>query len=85
MDKTWERSDTRCPYSKIKLTKLSLNNSLDKFPAPLVLKNMIFLYSNIFAYTILRIFMYLCAKSIPIANKLVSLENGYRQMLTVLN
>ena len=29
--------------------------------------------------------MYLCAKSIPIANKLVSLENGYKQMFTVLN
>ena len=29
--------------------------------------------------------MYLCAKSIPIANKLVSLENGYKQMLIMLN
>ena len=33
----------------------------------------------------LRIFMYLCAKSIPIANKHVSLENGYKQMLIVFN
>ena len=29
--------------------------------------------------------MYLCAKAIPIANKLVSLENGYKQMLIALN
>ena len=29
--------------------------------------------------------MYLCEKSIPIANKLVSLVNGYKQMLIVLN
>ena len=29
--------------------------------------------------------MYLCAKSIPIENKLVSLENGYKQMPIVLN
>ena len=29
--------------------------------------------------------MYLCAKSIPIANKLVPLANGYKQMLIVLN
>ena len=29
--------------------------------------------------------MYLCAKSIAIANKLVSLANGYKQMLIVLN
>ena len=34
---------------------------------------------------ILRIFMYLCAKSIQIAKKLVSRENGYNQMLVVLN
>ena len=35
--------------------------------------------------TILRIFKYLCAKSIPIANKLVSFANRYKQMLIVLN
>ena len=29
--------------------------------------------------------MYLCAKSIPIASKLVSKANGYKQMLIVLN
>ena len=29
--------------------------------------------------------MYLCAKPIPIANKLVSLANRYKQMLIVLN
>ena len=29
--------------------------------------------------------MSLCAKSIPIANKLVKLGNGYKQMLIVLN
>ena len=29
--------------------------------------------------------MYICAKSIPIANKLVTLANGYKQMLIVLN
>ena len=28
--------------------------------------------------------MYLCGKSIPIANKLVTLANGYKQMLIVL-
>ena len=34
---------------------------------------------------ILRIFMYLCAKSIQIAKKLVSWEKGYKQMFIVLN
>ena len=34
---------------------------------------------------ILRIFMYLCAKSIQIAKKLVSCREGHRQMFTVLN
>ena len=34
IDKTRAGRDTRCPYSKIKLTKLPLNNSLDKFPPP---------------------------------------------------
>ena len=34
---------------------------------------------------ILRIFTYLCAKSIQIAKKLVSRENGYKQMFIVLN
>ena len=29
--------------------------------------------------------MYLCANSIPIANTLVSMANGYKQMLIVLN
>ena len=33
----------------------------------------------------LRIFTYLCAKSIQIAKKLVSWENGYKQMFIVLN
>ena len=34
MDKTRTYRDTRCPYLKIKLTKLSLNNLLNKFPPP---------------------------------------------------
>ena len=34
MDKTWACRHTHCPYSKTKLTKLSLKNSLDKFPPP---------------------------------------------------
>ena len=34
MDKIWACRDTHCPYLKIKLTKLSLNNLLDKFPPP---------------------------------------------------
>ena len=33
-DKTRRCRDTRCPYSKIKLTKLSLKNLLDKFRSP---------------------------------------------------
>ena len=46
---------------------------------------MTYLYINKYTYTILRIFMYLCAKSRPIANKPVSITNGYKQMLIVLN
>ena len=34
---------------------------------------------------ILRILTYLCEKSIQIAKKLVSRENGYKQMFIVLN
>ena len=34
---------------------------------------------------ILRAFKYRCTKSIPIANKLGSFANGYKQVLTVLN
>ena len=34
---------------------------------------------------ILRIFTYLCAKSIQIAKRLVSRENGYKQMFILLN
>ena len=34
---------------------------------------------------ILRIFTYLCAKSIQIAKKLVSWEKGYEQMFIALN
>ena len=34
MDKTRARRDTHRPYSKIKLIKLRLKNSLDKFPPP---------------------------------------------------
>ena len=34
---------------------------------------------------ILRIFTYLCAKSIQIAKKLVSREKGYKQMFIVLS
>ena len=45
----------------------------------------IYLFINVNTYTILRIFMYLCAKFIPIANKPVSFANGYKQMLIVLN
>ena len=29
--------------------------------------------------------MYLCAKCVPKANKLISLENGYKQMFIALN
>ena len=59
---------------------------MDKFPPPFIfIKYDIYLYFNIYTYTILRIFMYLGAKPIPIANKLVSLANGYKQMLKVLN
>ena len=43
-DKTRARRDTHCIYSKIKLIKLQLNNSLDKFPPPLFLKNMVCIY-----------------------------------------
>ena len=59
---------------------------MNKFPPPFIfMKYDIYLYIIIYTYTILRIFMYLCAKSITIANKLVSLANGYKQMLIVLN
>ena len=58
---------------------------MDEFLPPHFIKYDIYLYINIYTYTSLRIFMYLCAKSIPKANKLVSLENGYKQMITVLN
>ena len=85
--------DTRCPYSKIKVTKISLNNSLDKFP-PLILKNMIYIYIIIlihiqsYVHLYIYIFRYLFhyyAKSIPVANKLVSSPKGNKQMLIVLN
>ena len=59
MDKTWARRDTRCPYAKIKLTKPSLNNLLDKFPPPPPHFYDIYLYINIHTYAILRIFIYL--------------------------
>ena len=49
------------------------------------MKKDIHLHININTYTFLRIFMYLCAKSIQIASKLVSLAYGYKQMLIVLN
>ena len=50
----------------------------------------LYLYINIHTCTILRMFKYLDtyflnAKSIPIANKLVSLANGNKQMPIVLN
>ena len=41
-DKTRAHRDMLCPYSKIKLTKLSLNNLLDKFPSPLIFMIYIF-------------------------------------------
>ena len=86
MDKTRAHKDTRGPYSMIKLTKHSVDTFLDKLPPPSFYKILyLFIYINICTYTSLSIFMYLCAKSIPIANKLVSLANGYKQMLTVLN
>ena len=87
-DKTRAHRDMLCHYSKIKLTKLPLNNYLDKLlhPPPLIfIKYGIHLYINIYTYTILRLFIYLCAKSIKIAKKLVSWENGYTQMHIVLN
>ena len=37
MDKTRACRDMRCSYSKIKLTKLPLNNLLDKFLPPFIL------------------------------------------------
>ena len=44
MDKTRACRDTRCPYSKIKLTKLSINNFLDKFLPPSFYKMYIIIY-----------------------------------------
>ena len=86
MDKTRAFRDTHCPYLKIKLKKLLLKILLDRFPIPLIfIKYDICLYNNISTYIILRNFLYLCAKSLPIANKLVSFANGYKQMLIVLN
>ena len=78
MDKTWARRDTHGPSSKIKLIKLPLNSLLDKLTPPYFLKkNEIYLYNIINTHTILRILLYLLAKPIPIAKKLLSLENGY--------
>ena len=57
MDTTQAHKDTRCPYSKIKLTKLSVDNLLDKLPPPQFIKYDFFLYINIYTYTILRIYM----------------------------
>ena len=57
MDNTRARKDMLSPYSKIKLTKASLNNLLGKFPPPHFYD--INLYINIQTYTILRIVIYL--------------------------
>ena len=57
MDKTGARRDMLCPYSKIKLTKLSLNTLLDKIPPPHFYD--IYLIINIHTYTILSKFIYL--------------------------
>ena len=56
MDKTRARMDTLCPYSKIKLTKMSLKTLLDKFPHLLIYD--IYLYIHLHTYTILHIFTY---------------------------
>ena len=83
VDKTRARRDTCCPYLKIKLTKLSLKILLDKFPAPHFIKHCKFLHISFYTYTTLRLFFYLCAKSIAIANKPVSFAN--EQLPIVLN
>ena len=86
MDKTRARRDMLCPYLKIKLTELLVNNSLDKyFPPPFWSYIFICLYTNIYTYMILRIFKCLCAKSIQISKKIVSWRKGHRQMFIVLN
>ena len=57
MDKTRAGRDTRCPYLKIKLTKLPLNSSLDELPPPHFILYDINLYYNIYTNTNLRIFV----------------------------
>ena len=77
-DKAQACRDTRCPYLKIRLTKLSLNSLLDKFPPHSFLLKMVYvmIYIIIHTYTIPRIFMYLGENSISIGNRLVSFTNG---------
>ena len=77
--------DVPCPYLKTELIEPLLNNALDKYPPILKLYIFIYLYSNIYTYTIRWIFMYLYTKSIQIEKKLVSWEKGYKQMFTALN
>ena len=47
-DKIPARRDMLCPYSKIKLTKLPLNNYLDKLLPPLFLISMVYIYILIY-------------------------------------
>ena len=68
--KTQAPRDMPCPYLKTKLIEPLLNNSLDKFPPPILkLYNYIFIYTYIYTNMILRILTYLFAKSIQIAKK----------------
>ena len=59
MDKTRAGRDTRCPYSKTKLTKLPSNNSLDKLPPPHFIKYDTFLYINIYIHTLSYAYLYI--------------------------
>ena len=59
MDKIRAHKDTRCPYSKIKLTKLSVDNLLDKLPSPPhFIKYDIYLYLLIYIH--MQAYAYLC-------------------------
>ena len=85
IEKTWAHRDMLCPYLKTKLT--NCNQLIRWIKSPHVYE--IYLYINIHIYNPIYIFIsrYLFhyrAKSIQIAKKLVSLENGYKQMLIVL-
>ena len=79
LDKTRARRDMLCPYSKIKTDKTPTKYFAGLISSPLIfIKYDTYLLIKIYTYTILRIFLYLCAKSRKIANKFVSLGNGYK-------